>query len=264
MSLRTRAKKLLYGYTPGFAGRFPYFGTNVYFPPKAEAFEWVCQVGIYEPDNVHVLVSLAKPDSFVFDVGANLGLMAIPVLARCPTCTVVSFEPSPVTLAYLERTARHSEYAGRWQIVGKAASAHSGQVEFFAGPPERGIYDGLRATGRGGQMRKMTVEATTVDEEWDRLGQPAVSLIKVDVEGAEYEVLSGARRCIAARRPAILAEWAVANACNYNRPVEQFYDLVRELGYQMYAVPQMSRAESRGMLRAQLLFCSNFVLLPGD
>ncbi|HEX4146986.1 MAG TPA: FkbM family methyltransferase [Pirellulales bacterium] len=264
MSLRKRVKKLLYGYTPGFAGRFPYFGTQVYFPPKAEAFDAVCQTGIFEAENVHALVALARPDSFVFDVGANLGLMAIPVLAKCPSCTVVSFEPSPATLACLQRTARQSGYGDRWQIVGKAASAQSGQAEFFAGPPALGVYDGLRATGRSGQVRKMIVEVTTVDDEWDRLGQPVVSLIKVDVEGAEYEVLTGARRCIASRRPAILSEWATVNARNYDRPVEQFYDLVRELGYQMYAVPHMSRTESRKMLQAQLLFCSNFVLLPDD
>jgi FkbM family methyltransferase len=262
--LRKRAKKLLYGHTPGFAGRFPYFGTQVYFPPKAEAFDVVCQTGIYEADNVHALVALARPDSYVFDVGANLGLMAIPVLARCPTCTVVSLEPSPATLACLQRTARYSGYGNRWQIVGKAASAQPGQAEFFAGPPAQGLYDGLRAAGRGNSMRKLMVDVTTIDDEWDRLGQPAVSLMKVDVEGAEYEVLSGARRCIASRRPAIVSEWATVNACNYGRPVEQFYDLVRELGYQMYAVPHMSRAESRQMLHAQLLFCSNFVLLPDE
>jgi FkbM family methyltransferase len=261
MSLRSSAKKLIYGYLPGLAGRFPYYGTTVHFPPKAFAFDMVCRSGIYEADNVHVMTSLARPNTFVFDVGGNLGLMAIPVLATCPACTVVSFEPSPTTLSYLRRTAGESSYGERWKIVGKALGSQSGTIEFFVAPAALGLWDGLRDNGHVGPMSRIEVEAATLDEEWDRLGQPDVSLIKIDVEGAEYDVLLGARRTLAHSRPAILTEWVTAHARNYQRPVEDIYDLVRELGYQMYAVPQMARTDSRATLRAQLLFCSTFLLL---
>lgn len=122
----------------------------------------------------------------------------------------------------------------------------------------------MRPTGQARPTSKTLVEATTIDDEWNRLGRPPVSVIKIDVEGGEYDVLLGARECIAAQRPSILTEWAAVHASHYGRPVEQFFDLVREYRYQMYSVPQMSRAESRSMLRAQLLFCSNFLLVPEE
>src|SRR5689334_6078554 len=95
MNARKFIKYWLYNSFPGLSGRFPYFGTHVHFPKDALVFRAVCDQGIFEADIVQRMVKLAQPDSMVFDVGANLGLMSVPVLEKCQTCRVVSFEPSP-------------------------------------------------------------------------------------------------------------------------------------------------------------------------
>src|SRR5207302_6765911 len=97
-------KRWLYGSCPGFAGSFPYFGTNVYFPKGSLCFRAACEQGIFEAENVRLLQGICRPGSHMFDVGANLGLMALPVLRHVAGCKVVSFEPSPNTLPWLERT----------------------------------------------------------------------------------------------------------------------------------------------------------------
>ena len=102
MNPRQHLKYWLYGRCPGFAGSFPYFGTKVYFPKGSLSFRSACKQGIFEADNVRILQALARPDAVLFDVGANIGLMAVPVLRHEPGCRVVSFEPSANVLSFLQ------------------------------------------------------------------------------------------------------------------------------------------------------------------
>jgi FkbM family methyltransferase len=56
------------------------------------------------------------------------------------------------------------------------------------------------------------VEQTTLDVLWETAGRPAVSLIKVDVEGEETGVMLGAKRLLSQERPAIVAEASTPEA----------------------------------------------------
>src|SRR5712691_12881150 len=100
MRLRGRIKWWLHTYVPGLAGWFWYYGTRVYFPRRALIFDLVCAEGIYEADLTRVILSLVRPGSWYFDLGANIGLMSVPVVASAPESRVLSFEPSPNSLPY--------------------------------------------------------------------------------------------------------------------------------------------------------------------
>jgi hypothetical protein len=82
MTSRQKIKFWLYGCCPVFAGSFRYFGTRVYFTQRSRTFAAVCRQSIFEDSIVRTLFALSKPDTTVFDVGANLGLMAVPLLAE--------------------------------------------------------------------------------------------------------------------------------------------------------------------------------------
>ena len=56
--IRKRLKYWLCGKCPGFAGTFPYYGTQVYFPKDSISFRAVCEQGIFEADNVRLLQNL--------------------------------------------------------------------------------------------------------------------------------------------------------------------------------------------------------------
>ena len=84
MTLRQGFKHWLYGRCPGFSGSFPYFGTQVFFPKDSLLFRYACEQGVYECRNVDVLTRLARPQTWYFDVGTNLGFMSVPVLAMAP------------------------------------------------------------------------------------------------------------------------------------------------------------------------------------
>lgn len=260
MTLRRWAKWRLHGAT----GAFPYFGVRVYFPRRSVAFRDACEQGIYEAENVHLLQCLCRAGTFMFDVGANLGLMAIPVLHAVPDSRVVSFEPSPNTLPSLRRTIANSSYRDRWHVVGKAVGAELGTAGFSLSISAESPFDGFRHTQRSVYSRQVEVEVTTIDLAWSQLGSPDLSVIKIDVEGAELEVLRGGRGCLDKMRPLVLLEWCPLNLKAYEiRTYELFY-LARECNYSLYAMPALIPITSASDLEVQLLRTESFLMAPTE
>lgn len=261
MHARKFIKYWLYNSFPGFSGRFPYFGTQVHFPKDALVFRAVCEQGIFEADIVQRMVKLAQPGTTVFDVGANLGLMSVPVLEKCPTCRVVSFEPSPNSLPFLERTRSGSRHGDRWTIVAAAVAERSGELEFTVGSPHDALYEGFRSGDRIAGGRTITVPVTTLDAEWQKLGRPAVSLIKVDVEGAEAGVLLGARELLADCHPAILVEWYEPYLERFGTAADELLRLTAPFNYRIFTIPAGVPVDDHRALAAQMIDCQNFLLL---
>lgn len=260
MTLRKQLKKWLYGSCPGFAGSFPYFGTKVHFPPRSWSFYAACEQGIFERDNVRVLQSLIRAGTTMFDVGANIGLMAVPVLRHCVGCQVVSFEPSGNVLPSLRKTVAGSPFGSRWQLIEMAVSAKEGTSEFTVSTQAESLFDGFRNTRRASASATITVQVTTLDAIWRALGQPAVSMIKCDVEGADLDVLEGARDCLAVTQAAILVEWNATNLAAYERPPAALLEFARRTGYRVFAVPGFAEISDPTALRLHMLETESFFL----
>jgi FkbM family methyltransferase len=259
---RKRIKEWFYGSCLGFAGSFPYFGSKIYFPKNSLIFKLACKQGIYEIENFRLLSALVAPNSLYFDVGANIGLMAVPILYSCHSCKVISLEPSPVTLQFLCRTAQESQYQERWKIVGKAAGKQVGTLEFFTAATELGAYDGFKDTERGGETQKITVPVTTIDQEWIELGKPTVSVIKIDVEGGELDALQGAFYCIKHERPYILLEWNSVNLKAYGYQSEDILDFAESHNYQIVSVPDFAPVNHPETLKLHMIRTESFLLFP--
>lgn len=261
-TLKRQLKYWLYNSVPGFAGRFPYYGTQVHFPPGAGTFRVICSQGSFEGEIVSRMVRLARPKSTVFDVGANIGLMAIPVLHSCPSCRVVSVEPSPSSLPYLQRTVAGSAYRDRWAVVPRAMSNQPGEMDFAIGRSRDALFEGFTRPGSG--ERSIRVSVSTLDDEWVRLGRPDVSLIKIDVEGAEGLALDGAVQLLRAERPSLLIEWHEDYLKRLGTPVEQILQRARDWQYRIFTIPGGVLVDDADSLRVQMFECSNFLLLPRD
>jgi FkbM family methyltransferase len=262
MRFRSRIREWFYGSCPGVAGSFPYHGTRIYFPKGCLLFQFVCRRGGFEPENVNLLCRLASQGCTFLDVGANIGLMAAPILRMCPETRVVSFEPSPGTTKYLERTIAASPYRSRWTLVQKAVCDLDGSVEFFAGAEDMGAFDGLAHTKRGGPARRVTVPAAKLDTEWAALGKPKECVLKIDVEGAEMRVLDGALNLIRSAQPPVLLEWNLRNLQAHGVPLRTILDFAQQIGYGLHAVPGLATVSTPSQLALQMRVTESFLLWP--
>ena len=263
MTLRRRAKYWLYNSVPGFAGRFPYYGSSVHFPPGAPIFRVICEQGGFEPEIVERLVKLARPGTTVFDVGANLGLMAIPVLRACESCRVVSFEPSPNSLRFLRQTKRDSTFGDRWQVIEKALAGAAGELDFVVGRPADALFEGFKSHHIP-NAKTIKVPVSTLDDEWRAMGAPAVSAVKIDVEGAEDQVLDGASAMLSAERPALVLEWHDSYLQRFDTPPGRLLAIASSYGYQIFTVPHGIEVRDAAALLVQMMACQNFLLLPRE
>jgi FkbM family methyltransferase len=261
MRLRGLAKRIVYGFPPRRDHSFPYFDSRVYFPRDSLIFRMACDQGIYESQVVDLVNHFLKPGSVYLDIGANIGLMSIAALAIRPDCSVVSVEPSPATLQYLYRTHEANANRGRWTIVPKAVAASSGEAVFFEGMPAEAAFDGLRDTGRGGEKKGITVPVTTIDALWAELGQPPVSVIKMDIEGGECDALAGAHACLTSQRPLIVIEWTRLHLPSYGVAEDAIMTIARRYGYALFSVPGYAEILSAAGLSLHMLESETFVLV---
>ena len=262
MSLRKTLKKWLYSYTPGLAGRFPYCGTKVYFPPDAFIFDIVVREGIYEQQLLKHILGVIQPGTWYFDVGSNIGLMSVPILQNKPDVRVLSFEPSPNSKSFLQQTWSHSPWKDRWKVSDHAVGDHVGEVQFTVSATRFAGYDGIRNTGRAPQAGVANVPLTTLDVEWKALGSPAVSCMKLDMEGAEALALTGASELIRTARPYIFVEWYAENLESFGCDADFLLKFAQEYRYDAVAVPTLTPIASLPILLMNMRVTSAFVLVP--
>jgi FkbM family methyltransferase len=137
------------------------------------------------------------PGDVVFDVGANLGAYALLFAQWVGSAGhVYAFEPAPDARTGLERHVDLNRCGDRVTVCGEAMSASSGTARFRASGPHG---DNRIVTSGTGDARDRIVVRTTSIDEWCRARDLRPALIKIDVEGAELDVLKGARETIAVR-----------------------------------------------------------------
>jgi FkbM family methyltransferase len=262
MRLRGLAKKLLYGSAPCLRGCFPYYGHTVHFPPGSTTFERACAEGIYERDTTYLILALVEPGTTYFDVGANIGLLSVPVLAARPLVKVVSIEASPDTLNFLRKTHAAAPRREDWTVIGVAVGSENGEAEIWSGGGAIGAFDGLRDTGRGGRKNPVRVPLRALDEIWEECGCPAISVVKIDIEGGEYGALQGAKSIIARERPVFIVEWTQLNLHAYGINADRILQLCAEMGYALYASPNLIPVATKLILRMAMSQTETFILVP--
>lgn len=135
-----------------------------------------------------------------FDVGAAQGVWSEAVLARNPAATIFAFEPMPATF---ERLSAH--LGDRVRLNACALGEAAGHAEMFA-PPGGDEQDGELASLHVRDLSRFDlavetigrVEVRTLDDFCAEHEIARIDLLKIDTEGHELAVLTGAERMLAA------------------------------------------------------------------
>ncbi|MBN8923488.1 MAG: hypothetical protein BGP10_05755 [Rhodanobacter sp. 68-29] len=150
---------------------------------------------------------ILAPGMCVVDVGAHIGRHGFEMLRLIePHGRILLFEPLPNLFAQLDNAAR-SRYAGRnVQVLPYALSNQEGTSEFCIALDAL-AYSGIKERHYDTETRvsRITVEVRRLDDfvqDWPRL-----DYIKIDTEGAEWNVLQGSLRSIERFRPTVSFEF---------------------------------------------------------
>jgi FkbM family methyltransferase len=175
---------------------------NFYVPAKDRAIGRALEVsGEFCRAEVELLADLynLRPGGLFLDVGANIGVMSIGLAKRIPGAQIKSFEASRAIFQLLAANAviNDIKFDCHNCIVGQDTELAQFPIVDFA------------TSGNFGDTSVVTdgpTEAVLSVRLDDVIGDMQVSLIKIDVEGAEGAVLRGSGTILANSRPAVLFE----------------------------------------------------------
>lgn len=175
----------------------------------------------FEPTSLRLWARLAAQADVVLDIGAYTGIYGLVAAAMSSTSLVVAFEPSPVTFPRLLVNIQANALQARVAPINVALSDENGTAELkmFGGiytmSSGETIADNTQLEApfrRVVQTRKGDDLMASLDEELAQSGLTmdvagrTVSLMKIDVEGHETEVVSGLLRLVNEHQPLILLE----------------------------------------------------------
>ena len=149
-------------------------------------------------------------NSVVWDIGANMGMFAIPAAHRAKF--TLAFEPDPFNLELLHRSQAANPGLAL-DVLPVALSKEFGIAQLSI--PMRGrSANSLEGVHFGTQMGgvRQSYSVITVTADWVMERYPAPTFIKCDAEGAEVWILQGATRLLREARPVIIIEMPNENA----------------------------------------------------
>jgi FkbM family methyltransferase len=176
----------------------------------------------------------------VVDVGANHGDFSQAASALFPTAQVLLVEPLPALHDELRR--RCSERAGRWSLAPFALSSERGTGTLFVDQTQDGISslagfsdEYLRAFPAARPSANVACEIRTLDNLCTESGIEMIDLLKIDVEGFEFEVLEGAREMLK-RTTAMVVEVSLIRRIAEGDALERICRLLRENNFHLVAL----------------------------
>lgn len=178
------------------------------------------------------LARYLKPGDTFYDIGANIGFFTV-IGARLVGSTgrVYAFEPVPENAASLQRNADLNQFH-HVTVFGKAVSRSQGKGELLLTHHPGGAT--LSIADHPPDMKgTIAIDLVSIDHliAQQKLAPPAV--VKIDVEGAELDVLHGMSQTIKEFKPAIICEIDAQHKENFIRKNKEFEAFMRALGYEI-------------------------------
>jgi FkbM family methyltransferase len=192
-----------------------------------------------DPSLCNLAAEFVQSRSVVWDVGANVGLFAFSAAHHAgPEGRVLAFEADTWLEELLRRSASARPSSSAPVEVLPVAVANECDLRTFNLSSRSRATNALSGYGASGDgiKEEQTVPAVSLD--WCAKRRPLPDVIKIDVEGAELEVLTGARYILELRRPVILCEVT-------SRSSPGVTALLKDMGYRIFDAdaPAASRTE---------------------
>jgi FkbM family methyltransferase len=195
--------------------------------------------GTYDLDLHLGLQRLLKPGMVAFDVGANLGEMALHMARLVGSGGQVwAFEPVPAIHQRLLGHIQRNNVGNIIHAVDLALSDQTGAAA-LAAPDEHADNQGLGSianlTAKAGPVRT-TIPTITLDDFVAQHGISRIDLMKIDIQGAEPKLIAGGTQTLSRFAPDLLMEFSPDDLRHTGTTSRDLAVQLSELGYQIHAL----------------------------
>lgn len=214
--------------------RIPQFRGSFEVDTRSHTLKRAVLWGHEPPERIEEVTRRIDPARDIIDVGANIGLYTVLFSKTLANGSrVLSVEPTPRGLGYLRRNIEINECADTVTVFEGAATDVSGtlQINIIPGMEQ---YSSLGRLVHPAIKDRRSESVEVIGETIDNLVKKFdlnPGFIKVDTEGAEYKVFTGATDTIATYRPVIWSELSDVMLSSFGHTSKMVVDLLEKLGY---------------------------------
>jgi FkbM family methyltransferase len=203
--------------------------------------------------NYTKLINYSNPKRFL-DIGAHTGEFTQNVLRLAPECQVVMVEANPNCEPYLQKLnhgydilalsnkqGKAELFVEKANMLGTGASLYKENTEWYA----------------DGKFDKVEVELDTLDNK-KYFGYEVIDLVKLDVQGAELDILEGGRKTIT-RSKYVLIETSLV-VYNHGAPmVDAIVPKMKEYGFYIEDILDYLKFNKNQISQMDILFKNSYI-----
>ncbi len=177
----------------------------------------------------------------IIDIGANIGAHALPLAKNVlPYGRVVAIEPTDWAFDKLKKNKSLNPDLSDILILKQAALLSSDKerpASFYASwKVSSNVGDDVHGVHGGTSCEATRAEVLTLDDLVEERGLTHVDIIKLDVDGYEYQVLEGAKKTLADKRPYIVMELCEYVHTETNSTLFKVVELLYAGGYELFSL----------------------------
>ena len=177
----------------------------------------------YDACTRKIISQTIHKDSTCIDIGCHTGEILDLMIAGAPSGKKIGFEPIPELYNQLLEKYKNNASISIYDVAlydecGTTSFQHVVNSPAYSGIKKRN-YDGQNV-----KIEQITVKTNLLDNIIPSTMK--VDLIKIDVEGAEFNVLKGAKTTIIRNKPVIIFEFGLGAADYYNSKPNELFDFL--------------------------------------
>ena len=222
------------------------------------------RLGTWAPELVSLIVTrmLAGGSGTFIDVGANIGLISIPVVERSAAIGI-AFEPEPRNFDLLTRNVARHVLAERIECRALACYSSSGRLPLALSSENLGDHR-LQRSAAGSSRRVVEVNTCRLDDALRDRDLPRPIVLKVDAQGSEVGVFEGAPETLA-RCDYVISEYWPAGIVEHGHSAHTFAQIMQgfEYGAVLHVLPLPEPLNTAAYVFAQLSWIANDGSDPG-
>jgi FkbM family methyltransferase len=225
------------------------------------------RLGAWAPELVALVTDrlfAGRAGTFI-DVGANIGLVSIPVLERTGSLGI-AFEPEPRNFGFLSRNAARHDLTARLECHELACHSAAGHLPLALSPDNLGDHrlQPMAAKAAASTRQIIQVASVRLDDVLRDRELPAPIVLKVDAQGSEVSVFRGALETLA-RADFVVSEYWPEGIVAHGDSATTFADILRSFpfGAVLHVLPLPEPLHSSQYVFDQLSWIANDGTDPG-
>jgi len=177
-----------------FVKAYNKYGAKLLLSPMEFIDSFVVLSGYYESEVLEAILPFLRQGAVFWDIGANFGLHAITAKHLKPEARVICIEPSPIMIARLHANATLNDV--RVEVVNAALTDSPGFRYLHIAGGGNPSMTTLKPLATASYSNKVLCWSDTGDHLVESRIVPAPTVIKLDVEGSEVDVLRGLKNVL--------------------------------------------------------------------